>query len=515
MKFLSSRLAPIVACLTVILLMIIRVIFFYNAPDSVLIGVIPDDAFYYMQMARHRAFEGVWTFDGTSTATGFHFLYGYFLVLLYSIFGEIYWRQLYLIIGVASALSIGLAAYLVSRSAEKIFGRNSILLAVAPFFTSAALIQSTAMMESWLVILFSAATIYFSVNSKNPSLFDGIALIILGVLGSLSRTDYGMLPGTIFSVFLISYPLLKNNGLKRSGFVLAGAAIGVAIVLMHNLYISGHIFQASAQTKLYWSSIIGRSISPAVNLEMSLAIPYYDDLSNSAKIVAILCSVCIIYIAWRKSMQIINQNTFLPALLISSGCLLTVFAYIIFYRYNSESLQIWYSANFIAPTGILLAAIGFLLFRDKMVIPSILLFCAYAYICIPKVFFVPWPHQAGMLNAGLFLKEQKPQVLYGSWNAGIISYFSGVDLINIDGLTNDEVLPFIKSNTLFDYIKYRGIDYLIDYEAMLNIKYFRIKGGYLDERFYRCLRPLQAVDGDSPKFFDSRIRVFKVIRDCG
>jgi len=151
-EFISRHLASIAAYLTVFILMITRVIFFYNAPDSVLIGVIPDDAFYYMQMAKHRAFDGFWTFDGTSAATGFHFLYGYFLVFLYSIFGEIDWRQLYLIVGGASAIFVGLAAYLVSRSAENLFGRNSILLAVAPFFTLAALTQSTVMMESWLVI---------------------------------------------------------------------------------------------------------------------------------------------------------------------------------------------------------------------------------------------------------------------------------------------------------------------------------------------------------------------------
>jgi hypothetical protein len=50
---------------------------------------------------------------------------------------------------------------------------------------------------------------------------------------------------------------------------------------------------------------------------------------------------------------------------------------------------------------------------------------------------------------------------------------------------------------------------------MLNIENFRIKGGYLDERFDRCLLPLQAVDGVSPKFIDSRIRLFKVIHECG
>lgn len=506
------KLASIAVFLAVFLTMIVRVLFFYNSPDSVLIGVIPDDAFYYMQMAKHRTLDGFWSFDGTSAATGFHFLYGYFLVFMYSVFGEIGWRQLFLIIGGSASFFIALAAYLTSRTAEDIFGRKSILLAVAPFFTAPALMQSTVMMESWLVLFFSSATIYFLAKDRAPFLSEGIALTILGTLGSLSRTDYGLLPGVIFSTYLISRPFIKSHGLKRSGFVLAGAIIGVAIVLAHNLYVSGQLAQASAQTKFYWSSVFGHSITAPVNLVMSIALPFYGVLG---KITVALCVVGIACYFWRKANPTETQNSYHPNLIITTGSFLTVLAYIYFYRYNSQALQIWYSSNFIAPIGITIAATGFLLFRSTVLIPAIFLFFAYAADGFQAIFTAPWPHQAGMMQAGLFLKEKKQNAVYGSWNAGIISYFSEVVLINIDGLTNDDVLPFIKSNTLFDYIKYRNINYLIDYEVMLNSGMFRIKGGYLDERIDRCLRPLEAIDGDSPSWGGGRVRLFEVIKGCG
>jgi len=120
-----------------------------------------------------------------------------------------------------------------------------------------------------------------------------------------------------------------------------------------------------------------------------------------------------------------------------------------------------------------------------------------------------------MMQAGLFLKEHKSNAVYASWNAGIISYFSGAKVINIDGLTNDEVLPFIKSNTLFDYIKRRNVNYLIDYEEMLNNRSLRIRGGYFDERMDRCISPLQAVDVGFPAWGEGRLKLFEVIQNCG
>ena len=516
---LSSRyLASIAAGCIVFLLMIVRVIFFYNAPDSVLIGVVPDDAFYYIQMARHKVIDGFWTFDGISPATGFHFLYGYFLVFIYSVFGEVDWRQLYLIVGILSSIFIGLAAYFVSRSAENLFGRKSVFLAVAPFLTPIALMQSTVMMESWLVLFFSAATIFFLVLDKSPSIFDGVILLILGVLGSLSRTDYGMLPGVIFAVYLISYPIVKNNGLKRSAFVLMGAVIGIAIVLMQNFYISGQLAQASAQTKFYWSSLAGHDIFAPIRLVMSTTLPlpsyHYGTLNKAIKIIAVLCAVCFSGYSLYVFLQAARRRKHLPELAVAAGCLLTIVGYILFYRHNSQALLNWYASNFIAPTGIVLAATGFFLFDRKILMPAIAAFCTYAFIGASSIFTVPWPHQVGMMQAGLFLKELKSDARYASWNAGIISYFSGTNLINIDGLTNDEVLPFIKSNTLFDYIISKKIDYLIDYETMLNNKSVRIRGGYMDDRIDRCLFPLQAVDGSNGSWAGARLKVYKVARDC-
>jgi hypothetical protein len=322
-----------------------------------------------------------------------------------------------------------------------------------------------------------------------------------------------MLPGVLFLTFWISRPLLKNHQAKRSAYILAGAVLGVTLVLLQNLHISGHLFQASAQTKFYWSSVMGHSVSEPVNMAASVALPFLGTWSAPIKIAALLSVVPLVAYSWRRFAPEERRRHY-PALVIASGCLLTVLGYILFYRHDSQSLRIWYSANLIAPIGMTLAAVGFSLFRSRTVIPSVLAFCAYALMGAASLFAVPFPHQAGMMKAGLFLKQHQAPVIYASWNAGIIGYFSGLRLLNIDGITNDEVLPYIQSNTLFDYIKSRNIRYLIDYEEMLTNRARRMRGGYLDRRMDQCVHALDAIDGDAPMWLESRVRMFEILPGC-
>ena len=539
-----EKLTPAVVALIISSLMIARVIYFYNMPDSSLIGVIPDDAFYYMQMAKHRVIEGFWTFDGTSPATGFHFLYGYLLVFIYSVYFEIDWHLLYIIIGVMSSIFIGLASFLTAQTAKGIFGYKSIVFSMIPFLAATSLIQSTAMMESWLVLFFSSATIYYLVSSdiKNKNY---IIPIFLGVFGSLSRSDYGLLPGVMFISYFLTSFFVKNNKVKDSFFVLIGSVIGVAIVLTHNFHISGNFLQASAQTKLYWSSILGHNIFPPLILIISLSIPYYELLNKSAKFAIVIAALFMIISYFIKSKKYYYIDV--DKLLVGSMCLLTLIFYGLFYRLNSQALQSWYSSNLIAPIALLGSFLGyFLIMAEKspaacsaplgtvsgipiprplgrgsllnqrnLIVPLVIFLICISNSVI-NISFVPWPHQAGMMNAGLFLKDQNLNSKYASWNAGIISYFSGKNVINIDGLTNDDILPFIKNNNLFDYIKLNEIEFIVDYSEMLSNKSARLRGGYLDDRIDRCLMPIKVVDGDAKTVGGptSRLMLFQVVDPC-
>ena len=511
--FFSKAFSPVSAACAVFLLMLTRVLYFYLASDSKLVGVISDDAFYYIQMARHRIAEGFWTFDGTSVATGFHFLYGYFLAAIYYTLDGIGWRNLYLLVGLFSAFAISLSAFFVCRTVVNVFDRRVIPIVIAPFISTAAMIQSTVMMESWMVLFLSSLTIYL-LSVDRPTTHQGaLGLILIGIFGSLARTDFGLLPGVFFCMYLLSHKSGCEK-IKKSGVILIGAVSGVLIVLAHNYLISGHFSQASVQTKFYWSSISGHSIKPAMGLVKYILVPDLSILHGFKKASITYFSLALmissaLFLSARKS-----EKNWKQALVLSFGCTITIIGYIVFYRYNSQSIQIWYAANFIAPIAIGLSSIFHFAFRSRSFIPALIGLTFYVIACLSHVFVMPWPHQSSMMQAGISIKHLNSSDRYASWNAGIISYFSQKPVINIDGLTNDEVLPYIKSNRLFEYFKEKKIGYVVDFKAMVEEVALRIRGGYNCEKIDKILTPLNQVDGDLEKWGDSHIFIFKVNQDC-
>jgi hypothetical protein len=55
-----------------------------------------------------------------------------------------------------------------------------------------------------------------------------------------------------------------------------------------------------------------------------------------------------------------------------------------------------------------------------------------------------------------------PSARVGSFNAGMISFFSGRTTVNLDGVMNDNALEALRAGTLCDYVDAQRLDYLAD-----------------------------------------------------
>jgi hypothetical protein len=505
------------SALIVFAVLLARVTFFYFSPDERLIGIVPDDAFYYIQLAKHRIQDGFWTFDGSSPATGFHILYGYLLVVIFCIFPGIDWRELYLIIGILATVSLAFSCFYCCELIGELFDKKLKLLAIIPFLSTPLLLQSTAMMESWLVVFFSTLSLYtvtHDLNHHNNESKKYIKLFLIGALGSLSRSDYGLIAGVIFATSLLVPGASQNVLIRRASVLLVGAVFGLGIVLLHTYFISGSYTQASAIIKLHWSAVNGHNIAPGIALLVSTFTPGLERFGGTVILLVLAISLGFMFYSLSEAFRVESGAATSTRLVIFLSCSLTLFGYILFYRQNSGALQLWYSSNFAAPVAICIGATFYYsLHRMKLffVLTTSFLFIS---IAILKISFIPYPNQPGMLKAGLFLKSQETEANYGSWNAGIISYFSGKRVINLDGLTNDEVIPYVKNNKLFDYLYYKNIEFLIDFEEMFN-KYFRTRGGYDEPRADLCIQVLSYVDGDPHIWWQgSRLGVFAINMKC-
>jgi hypothetical protein len=341
-------------------------------------------------------------------------------------------------------------------------------------------------------------------------------------LGSLSRTDYGLLPFMLLLSTTMLGRFLKTHWQRRCLLVFLGSVIGLLIATAHNYLVSGHFTQMSAQIKLSWSAAVGHSIVPPLRLLFETAFPVSGSSefmkTTLLEVVLVIAVIFIIRFGWMLRSRT-ELRAWMPAIAVMLGCALTITGYVVLYRHNSQGLQRWYAANMIAPVAILLAgALAILVSKPLVLVPSsVLVLAAYFYFGVMGALTTWFAHQPGMLHAAQHLKARSdPQARYGSWNAGIIGFFSEIRVINIDGVVNDEIYDYMKNNELFDYLVKNDIRYLVDYDEMIRNPEYRSRGGYLDGRFDRCVRPLQAIDGGAPGWGgkDSRLRIFEVVPGC-
>jgi hypothetical protein len=80
----------------------------------------------------------------------------------------------------------------------------------------------------------------------------------------------------------------------------------------------------------------------------------------------------------------------------------------------------------------------------------------------------------------------------GAWNAGIIGYYAGGRVVNLDGLVNNEVYPYLIAGRLRDYVVRKEIRYVVDFESMLEDELMRRRGGYADGRLVTELHRVHA-----------------------
>jgi hypothetical protein len=174
-------------------------------------------------------------------------------------------------------------------------------------------------------------------------------------------------------------------------------------------------------------------------------------------------------------------------------------AYTVFYSWNPAGMQNWYTANLVVPLllAVSLPFTGASARRWETSAATIALvalvalqaFSAGRFMAEPR-----WPHQVAMYDAGNFLRDRPGNERIGSWNAGIIGYYEGGRVINLDGLANNDIYSYAASGELPAYIDDKGIRYLMDFERMLSDEGRRRRGGYDDPAFLDRITQIRVFD---------------------
>jgi hypothetical protein len=475
-------------------------------PDSGLVQYLPDDAFYYLVLGKNYSVLHRWTLDGQAPATGFHLLWAYVIAFLAN--AHLGFRGTFGVLYFAGAILLTLGLFLTSLVAIRRCGRFAVVGPALMFSTYWALNQANFLMESSLVVFFASAAIYLCFGRSGRSGAGVLAFCsIVGLLGMLSRSDFGLLPLMIVLAFVLensiagwlyrgrrtagdwARPRLERISFFRAPavFVLAGSILGLASIVAHTYATSGRVVQGSALEKRRWSEETGNpkkepllfaaSILPAVH-------PPSDAVKRTEE-----DGVCLIFLFVFAGISVLTNRSYrTPSTLVlvcASG--LTLFGYIWLYRYDSAALQPWYYANLIIPFSVLAGSAMALPWTSWRLL-SMLTLGFFLHRTEHSLLQAPWPLQVGFYEAGLYIEHHPELKPVGAWNAGIESYFGHGGVVNLDGLVNDDIYPYSLNDSLALYLSRRGIRHIVDDLAMLDAPIFQVRGGYSKNALTGCIR---------------------------
>lgn len=478
---------------------------------------VPDDAYYYLTLARHFSDLGIWTFDGGNSVTsGFHLLWAYLLSGIYRLGAPT--LDGFVRAGIALTLLFTLLMLAIAWKFSLSSPDPYPLLSVALVASSGNMARNAVYVVEWpLVILIAvlyAIAAWRDLHSEAHGRY-AIILFVLGILGSLSRTDFGLLPLSLFIAGLLLLPLrpLKVHLSALCGLV--GASCGMLIVFLHNYLFTGAFLQSSARMKAHWMSVLGQG-------------KFFDNLGvvgtvlcvGRPVVLLIWLAACfyllVVAVLERRKTGRIGLREHRPSAVMLVAAMLCVLGYTLFYSRNS-AIQPWYTANFLVPVMIIVSiTLSYVVKTLGLWAEGIVCFTTVALVAGNLVnayadtwTLAQWPHQSAMLSAAEYITVHEFEGKVGAWNAGVIGYYSGGRVVNLDGLVNNDIYAFARENQLPQYISDSGMLYIADFECMLADPELRQRGGYDDPDFLRSLRVVETFEGLGPYW--RRLSIYQVM----
>ncbi len=476
------------------------------ADSMVQVQHTPDDAYYYLGLARAFAGTGRWSFDGGVSATsGFHPLFAYLLAGVYRLAQPGVDGFVRLGVGLTALLTV--AALLWAWWLAWRTGRPEGLLLVALLAGSRHVALNAVSAVEWPLVVLCAlgyGWLFWRGVAGRVTRWLGLALGLAGLLGSLARTDFGLWPFCLFLTGVVLATRERRRELARlAALGLLGAVAGVGLTLAHSALTTGDWLQSSARMKALWSAAQGGSLVTALGLPGQI-VGLEDGVlgllgAAGGATVALLMALGL----WRRARtEPASAVESRRALVFLGASVLCAAGYTLFYA-RSGSVQPWYSANLIAPVVtvlyLLLVSARWRWGRGRVLAIAslgVLLLVGGGLLDRPVAAPAegPWPHQAVMLATARTLAAAPPDGPVGAWNAGILGYYQGGGVINLDGLVNNDIYPYAATNRLAAYIDRQGIRYIVDFARMVEDPGRRRRGGYDDPAFLARLEPLRVFD---------------------
>ncbi|HEX5042413.1 MAG TPA: hypothetical protein VFV75_05880 [Candidatus Polarisedimenticolaceae bacterium] len=416
--------------------------FLVTAPAERLVDYLSDDAFYYLRVASHLAAGDGPTFDGITRTTGFHPLYALVLAGLDRIVREDGARLAAAL--AVNALAFAAAALLLAAAAGTLWGpRGAWLSALAWLTNPHALLLPFTGMEGTLCAAAFAGLLWALARRSMLAVAAFLALCVL------ARTDGLLLVPLCFAA-------LALQGTWRQAMATLAAIAPYALWVVYTHAEGAQAVHGSADVKRLWRS------------GLTAPMDWLEETWFSLRIFLVWVGRSLVKVPLLHWFLPWVGRAFHPRPLVAHLAWLFPAGLGIAYALLLPRAWTWYYAPAIA--GLTLLAAGTLARMERLHAALLLLAAieSYGYLGF-MLAHGRNREQRDMLRAARWVAAHvPPESRVGAWNAGIYSWYSAHTVINLDGLINDEIAPWIRAGKpMIGYLDRRGIDVVVDYDEIV------------------------------------------------
>ncbi len=444
--------------------------------NFLLLNTIPDDSFYYFQIARNIVHGLGSTFDGINLTNGYHPLWMLLLLPIFAYF--------------SSPVVMDVAPIHAALSLSAVFnaGIGLVLFVIISRYTSNAWIKALALgawffnpfnlysmadgLETALSILLIASFFLTALRFQDRRTLRSLALVgVVAGFMMLARLD------NVFYFLMFLSWLVYDGGIRASMrnvlFVGVIASIVVSPWLLWNFFTFGmFLTSASAAYTIVNHRIIYQDNGETL-FQTLKAIVFMTDYSLRQFVIprtgapsvffTLLGLTAIWFMLAEGRLRSFIRSIPLELFLVGGWALIFIANASI--RWSPRE---WY---FVALNFFIAIWIAWLLEKLRESGKLRMSLVALVACFVAALYFISWEkylHNAysnspQVLEATLWMNDNLPKgSVIGAFNAGMEGYFSTNRLINLDGLVNNEAYEAIRDRRLWGYVKEERIEYLAD-----------------------------------------------------
>jgi hypothetical protein len=475
--------------------------------------VIPDDSYYYFQLATNIGRGLGPTVDGVNLTNGFHPLWAYAITpvfLLKGINPDLPVRLSMLLGGVLDVA----AAYFIYRTIRLITSsRGGAYLGAACYLTAPlGVLHSVNGMETAAKLFFVALATWQLARILHYDLWDIINILGLGALCglmNLARSD--TIPYTLAILFLLTYFLFR---LKKPGLIAAYVAPVVILAapwVIWNYATFGTVVQVSAVAMPYATKV--KAGGPGgLNLVKGAGgvVRYFGGFTHFSPFFGL--TLVVVGLAWGLSVgrDAIAKRGFWGVLTLTAAAFATFVTDVV----GRGFVRDWYFAEFAVVAALSVGVAGGLFplaakRRPILLVGIFLLWLAASVPGAAKRALSPDHEWQPEMRHGAEWINAHPGVKVAAFNAGIVSYYADNRVTGIDGNVNNAAFDAIKRRRLYEYVVDRDIRYIVDYDRPI---YYTYKKSWPEEKL-RFVKLEADLDDPELDYTGATFGAYRVYRD--